>query len=77
MSQELIHIRLIGAHSALIEIDNPPANALGRDARNGLLAQLDVLDADENIRAVVLTGKGRAFCSGDDLKEQEQTHFRQ
>ncbi len=40
-------------------------------ARHQLLGHLDRLDADSNIRALVLTGKGRAFCGGDDLKEQE------
>jgi enoyl-CoA hydratase/carnithine racemase len=68
---EVIHRRAIGDHAALIEIDNPPANALGRVARTEMLAHLDALDADTNIRAIVLTGKGKAFCGGDDLKEQQ------
>jgi enoyl-CoA hydratase len=71
MTSKLVEIRAIGANAAMLEIDNPPANALGREARNQLLAHLDRLDANENIRVIVLTGKGRAFCSGDDLKEQE------
>jgi enoyl-CoA hydratase/carnithine racemase len=68
---EVVHRRAIGDHAALIEIDNPPANALGRVARMEMLAHLDALDGDINIRAVVLTGKGKAFCGGDDLKEQQ------
>jgi enoyl-CoA hydratase len=71
MAENLIQIRAIGANAAVLEIDNPPANALGREARSQMLAHLDRLDADYNLRALVLTGKGRAFCSGDDLKEQE------
>jgi enoyl-CoA hydratase len=71
MADNLVQIRAIGEHAAVLEIDNPPANALGRAARNQLLAYLDRLEADHNLRALVLTGKGRAFCSGDDLKEQE------
>ncbi len=59
-------------HVALLEIDNPPMNALGRAARAALLARLDEIDADATIRAVVLTGRGRAFCGGDDLKEQAE-----
>ncbi|HUB84783.1 MAG TPA: enoyl-CoA hydratase-related protein [Rhizomicrobium sp.] len=71
MSANLVQIRELGAHAALLEINNPPANALGRAARAEILSQLDRLDADHNLRALVLTGSGRAFCSGDDLKEQE------
>ncbi|MEI9995641.1 MAG: enoyl-CoA hydratase-related protein [Rhizomicrobium sp.] len=65
-----IHFSTPAAHVALLEIDNPPMNALGRGPRAELQARLDAIDADGNIRVIVLTGRGRAFCSGDDLKEQ-------
>jgi enoyl-CoA hydratase len=71
MGDVRIHLSRIGTHAALLEIDNPPANALGGAARRELLEKLDALDADASLRALVLTGRGRAFCSGDDLKEQE------
>jgi enoyl-CoA hydratase len=71
MHDPTIHLSRIGAHAALLEIDNPPANALGSALRKQMLALLDSLDADPSVRAVVLTGRGRSFCSGDDLKEQE------
>jgi enoyl-CoA hydratase/carnithine racemase len=68
-----VHISTPAAHVALLEIDNPPMNALGRDARAALLARLDEIDADKDVRCVVLTGRGsKAFCSGDDLKEQAE-----
>ncbi|HEY0301008.1 MAG TPA: enoyl-CoA hydratase/isomerase family protein [Rhizomicrobium sp.] len=61
------------AQVALLTIDNPPMNALGRAARTALLARLDAIEADADIRAVILTGHGdKAFCSGDDLKEQAE-----
>jgi 2-(1,2-epoxy-1,2-dihydrophenyl)acetyl-CoA isomerase len=31
--------------------------------------QLDSCEADSNIRAIVITGQGKAFCAGQDLKE--------
>jgi enoyl-CoA hydratase/carnithine racemase len=66
-----VHFSRPAAHVALLEIDNPPMNALGRAARAALLERLDEIEADADIRAVVLTARGtRAFCSGDDLKEQ-------
>jgi enoyl-CoA hydratase/carnithine racemase len=69
---EMIHTSRPAAGVALIEIDNPPMNALGRRPRAALLAALDDVEADLTMRAVVLTGRGRAFCSGDDLKEQAE-----
>jgi enoyl-CoA hydratase/carnithine racemase len=53
----------------LVEIDNPPANALGQTMRAAMVALLDGLEADASVRAVVLTGRGRTFCTGDDLRE--------
>jgi enoyl-CoA hydratase len=54
---------------ALIEIDNPPANALGAAMRERLTAALGALEADLSVRCAVLTGRGRTFCTGDDLRE--------
>ncbi|HEY2068867.1 MAG TPA: enoyl-CoA hydratase/isomerase family protein [Rhizomicrobium sp.] len=71
MRESTIHLSPLGPHAALLEIDNPPANALGSRLRHLLLGHLDALAGDLAIRAVVLTGRGGAFCSGDDLKEQE------
>lgn len=53
----------------LAEIDNPPANALGQAMRAKMVALLDELEADTSVRAVVLTGRGKTFCTGDDLRE--------
>jgi enoyl-CoA hydratase/carnithine racemase len=69
-----LHHTTPAAHVALLEIDNPPMNALGRAPRAALLERLDAIDADKDVRCVVLTGRGRAFCSGDDLKEQAQAN---
>jgi enoyl-CoA hydratase/carnithine racemase len=44
-------------------------NAIVPELLDGLIAALQAADRDPAIRAVVLTGAGRAFCSGDDLKE--------
>src|SRR3954469_23823330 len=44
-------------------------NALTLEAKEALLAAVSSVAADDTVRAVVLTGTGRAFCGGQDLRE--------
>ncbi|MGE5500565.1 MAG: enoyl-CoA hydratase/isomerase family protein [Ignavibacteriales bacterium] len=64
-----LHLSRPAEGVVLVEIDNPPANALGRAMRAKTVALLDELEADTSVRAVVLTGRGKTFCTGDDLRE--------
>jgi 3-hydroxyacyl-CoA dehydrogenase len=54
---------------AVITIDNPPVNALSAHIRKGLVAAVEKINEDTNIRAAVLTGAGRIFIGGADIKE--------
>jgi enoyl-CoA hydratase len=56
-------------HVALVTLNRPDAlNAMSPDMLDGLEARLDEIDADDGIRAVVLTGAGeKAFCAGADI----------
>jgi enoyl-CoA hydratase/carnithine racemase len=51
-------------------------NALTRTMLDELLAALDQADADDAVRAVVVTGAGRAFCAGADLSAGGKTFDR-
>jgi enoyl-CoA hydratase/carnithine racemase len=44
-------------------------NALSRELLASLQSELDQIRDDPGVRVVVITGKGRAFCAGHDLKE--------
>jgi 2-(1,2-epoxy-1,2-dihydrophenyl)acetyl-CoA isomerase len=56
---------------ATITLDRPEAlNALTVTLKGELLAALRSVARDRSVRAVVLTGAGRAFCAGQDLKER-------
>lgn len=54
----------------VLTLNRPEArNALSHDLIRALYAALKAADADESVRAVVLTGTDPAFCAGVDLKE--------
>lgn len=48
-------------------------NAFTPQMRDELLAAFDETDADDAVRAVIVTGAGRAFCAGADLSSGGQT----
>lgn len=57
---------------ATLTLDRPAAlNALTIPVKEALLEALRSIHADGSVRAVVLTGAGRAFCAGQDLVERE------
>jgi 2-(1,2-epoxy-1,2-dihydrophenyl)acetyl-CoA isomerase len=56
---------------ATITLDRPDAlNALTIPMKESLLAALNAAGAATDVRAVILTGAGRAFCAGQDLRER-------
>ncbi|WP_063129052.1 enoyl-CoA hydratase-related protein [Nocardia fusca] len=53
---------------AILRLHRPERlNAFTEEMCERLLAAMDEIDADDSVRAVVLTGSGRAFCAGADL----------
>jgi len=57
---------------ATLTLDRPEAlNALTVPVKVALREALESLDGDRDVRAVILTGAGRAFCAGQDLAERE------
>ena len=52
----------------LLTLDRPPANAITPQLVNDLTSALDTAREDDGVRAVVLTGEGRFFSAGLDLR---------
>jgi enoyl-CoA hydratase/carnithine racemase len=53
---------------ATVTLDRPDRLNAGTNRMvRELLAAIDLVDADDDVRALILTGRGRAFCAGADL----------
>jgi len=54
---------------AVITIHNPPMNTLDRTVMDGIRTSFNQLKENETVRAVIVTGEGRSFVAGADIKE--------
>jgi enoyl-CoA hydratase/carnithine racemase len=67
MTYETIHYQ-VEDHIATITLNRPDRlNAFNHQVQTDLIGALDRIDADDEVRAVIVTGAGRAFCAGADL----------
>lgn len=54
----------------VVTLDNPAAlNAMNPTMRSGIMAAIDRADADDSVRAIIVTGAGRGFCAGADMSK--------
>ena len=58
---------------AIINIDNPPVNALSHAVRQGVVDAITQAEQDENIAAIVINCQGKTFIAGADIKEFGKT----
>jgi 3-hydroxyacyl-CoA dehydrogenase len=54
---------------AVISLDNPPINGLGFNTRRAIVKGLERALANARVKAIVITGAGKAFSGGADIKE--------
>ena len=54
---------------AVITLNNPPVNGLSLATRTAIVAGLNKALADDAVKALVITGAGKAFCGGADIRE--------
>jgi 3-hydroxyacyl-CoA dehydrogenase len=55
-------------HVAVIYLNNPPVNGMGQALRQDVSTHLATALADPAITAIVITGAGRMFCGGADIR---------
>lgn len=68
MDTDILRLDRDGA-AAILTLDRPASlNALDEALIAALMRALDAIEADEALRAVILTGHGRAFSAGADIK---------
>jgi enoyl-CoA hydratase len=68
---DVLHLARHGG-VALLTVDRPERlNAIGSDTVALLHAHLDVVEGNDELRAIVITGAGRAFSAGADITELE------
>jgi enoyl-CoA hydratase len=68
MSDERIRIEIDGAIAILTVARPEKLNAFDIDMLKALSAACDTVEADANIRVAILTGEGKAFSAGGDIK---------
>jgi 2-(1,2-epoxy-1,2-dihydrophenyl)acetyl-CoA isomerase len=75
MSSNLIEVK-IENNVAWIALNRPEVfNSFNREMALQLQTTLDDCNTNSNVRALVLTGNGKAFCAGQDLKEVTDTEL--
>ena len=55
-------------HIALVTMDRPPVNAVNAQFHEEMMHVFDTLSDREDVRVAILTGAGKVFCAGADIK---------
>jgi 2-(1,2-epoxy-1,2-dihydrophenyl)acetyl-CoA isomerase len=70
MSEQLIEKSIVDGIATLTLNRPQRANSINRDMRDQLLQAVKRLFGQSGVRALVITGTGKAFCAGQDLQER-------
>lgn len=68
MSGDVVLLEMLDGGIAEVRLNRPDAlNALNEELARGFLRRMDEIASAGNVRAVIVTGMGKAFCAGGDL----------
>lgn len=65
---ETVKCEIVDDHVAIVRLDNPPVNAHSAQMLQDIPLMFDRLSDLDEVRSVLLTGEGKIFCAGADLK---------
>ncbi|TDI62436.1 MAG: enoyl-CoA hydratase/isomerase family protein [Alphaproteobacteria bacterium] len=68
LNLETVKCEIVEDHIAIVKLDNPPVNAHSMQMLDDLTLTMDRLSDIDEVRAVILTGEGKVFCAGADIK---------
>jgi enoyl-CoA hydratase len=69
MSSDVVKLE-VADYVAVATLNRPPVNAVNAELRERIIEIFDEANDRDDIRAIVLTGQGRIFCAGADLKQR-------
>jgi enoyl-CoA hydratase len=73
VSQELLKIKELDSGILSISFNRPNAlNALNKEFMTSLYNTIDSAKQNKSVKAILLTGEGKAFCAGADISELAQ-----
>lgn len=70
MQNNLIKVE-IADKVALVTLDNPPVNAYSKDFSEEMIEVFDELNDTPEVRCIVVTGRGKVFSAGADIKNRQ------
>lgn len=68
METETVKTEIVEDNIAIVRLDNPPVNALNGQVMDDMMWTMDTLSETPEVRAIILTGAGKMFSAGADLK---------
>ena len=72
MGHEFIEVTVSGSVLVITMDDPPTRNAIGAKMAAEINEEIDRIESDSNLRALVITGRDPSFCSGANVKRMEQ-----
>lgn len=68
----LVRVNRPSERIGVITIDSPPRNAFGREECLEFIEVFEALEQDDDLRCIIITGTGKSFMAGANLRQQEE-----